>query len=179
MENKSLWRTGALLLALGAAFSASAADRGTADIVNVKGETIGLISLTEAPAGVIIHVKAQGLPAGAKAIHIHSVGDCSDHDKNFAASKGHVNVAGKKHGLMNPEGPDNGDLPNLFVHADGTVEAEFYTTLVSLGESKDRASLLDADGSAFVIHENRDDFITQPIGGAGTRIACAVIKEAK
>jgi Cu-Zn family superoxide dismutase len=27
-----------------------------------------------------------------------------------------------------------------------------------------------------VIHINRDDHITQPIGGAGPRIACGVVK---
>lgn len=36
--------------------------------------------------------------------------------------------------------------------------------------------LLDADGSAFVIHENPDDHKTQLIGGAGDRIACGAIQ---
>ena len=36
--------------------------------------------------------------------------------------------------------------------------------------------LKDSDGSAFVIHANEDDHSTQPIGGAGARIACSVIK---
>jgi len=38
------------------------------------------------------------------------------------------------------------------------------------------ADLLDEDGTALIIHENRDDHLTQPIGGAGARVACAVIK---
>jgi Cu-Zn family superoxide dismutase len=38
------------------------------------------------------------------------------------------------------------------------------------------APLLDEDGSAFIIHENADDHMTQPIGGAAGRIACGVIK---
>ncbi len=36
----------------------------------------------------------------------------------------------------------------------------------------------DADGIALVIHEDRDDHLTQPIGGAGARVACGVITEA-
>ena len=36
--------------------------------------------------------------------------------------------------------------------------------------------LVDADGAALVIHENRDDHAAQPIGGAGARIFCGVIK---
>jgi superoxide dismutase, Cu-Zn family len=39
-----------------------------------------------------------------------------------------------------------------------------------------KMSLKDADGSSLVIHANADDGLTQPIGGAGDRVACAVIK---
>ena len=35
--------------------------------------------------------------------------------------------------------------------------------------------MLDEDGSAIVVHENADNRMTQPIGGAGGRIACGVI----
>ena len=44
------------------------------------------------------------------------------------------------------------------------------SSLVSDGE----AALLDADGTALVIHAEPDDHLTQPIGGSGPRIACAV-----
>ncbi|HBX92207.1 MAG TPA: superoxide dismutase, partial [Hyphomonas sp.] len=37
-------------------------------------------------------------------------------------------------------------------------------------------SLLDEDGSALIIHEAEDDHMTQPIGGAGARVACGVIQ---
>ena len=61
---------------------------------------------------------------------------------------------------------------------------------VVLGVSKDSAKshgkfigkqelnfplLMDEDGSALIIHEAEDDHISQPIGGAGGRVACAVI----
>jgi len=103
------------------------------------------------------------------------VGTCEDGAQGFVASKGHLNPAAKPHGLMNPDGPDAGDLPNLFVHADGSVEAEFFTTLASLSGAGGRANILDADGAALVIHENRDDHASQPIGGAGGRFFCGVI----
>ncbi|HAF55351.1 MAG TPA: superoxide dismutase [Thauera sp.] len=152
------------------------AERASAQLVDRQGATVGEATLSEGPHGVLIHVSAKGLPPGPKAIHIHSVGTCEDGAAGFIASKGHLNPSAKPHGLMNPEGPDAGDLPNLFVHADGSVEAEFFTTFASLGGAAGRAAILDVDGAALVIHENRDDHATQPIGGAGPRHFCGVIR---
>jgi Cu-Zn family superoxide dismutase len=166
----------AMLFLTGMSSAAGAADRASAELMDRSGKAVGNITLTDAPTGILIQVSAKGLAPGAKGIHIHSVGTCDDPDKGFVASKGHLNPAGKKHGLMNPEGPDAGDLPVIFVHQDGSVEAEMFTALASLRGAGARPALLDADGAAIVIHENRDDHITQPIGGAGARIACAVVK---
>lgn len=170
----------AILLAVAAttvtATPALGAERASAQLVDRQGATVGAATLVEGPHGVLIHISAQGLPPGPKAIHIHSVGTCDDGTAGFVASKGHLNPNAKPHGLMNPEGPDAGDLPNLFVHADGSVEAEFFTTFASLGGAAGRATILDADGAALVIHENRDDHATQPIGGAGPRHFCGVIR---
>jgi superoxide dismutase, Cu-Zn family len=44
---------------------------------------------------------------------------------------------------------------------------------VSLGAAKN--GLLDADGSALVVHEGPDDYKSDPAGNAGKRIACGVI----
>jgi Cu-Zn family superoxide dismutase len=35
--------------------------------------------------------------------------------------------------------------------------------------------MLDADGSALVIHARADDYVTDPSGNSGDRIACGVI----
>ena len=74
------------------------------------------------------------------------------------------------HGLLNPAANETGDLPNLYVGADGVGNAEVFSGLVTL------KALKDADGSAVVIHANPDDHMAQPIGGAGARVACAVVK---
>ncbi|WP_374448116.1 superoxide dismutase family protein [Stella sp.] len=165
----------ATVLAL-APLTAAAADRAGADIVGAGGKVLGTATLVEAPTGILIRVDLRGLPPGDKAIHIHAVGTCDDHDHGFVASKAHLNPQGRKHGLLNPEGPDAGDLPNVRVHADGTAMAEFFTTLASLGGKGGRPALLDADGAALVLHANPDDHATQPIGGAGARIGCGVVK---
>ena len=73
---------------------------------------------------------------------------------------------------MNAEGPDEGDLPNLYVGQDGSAQAEVSSETPLNGEG----GLKDGDGSALIIHANEDDHTTQPIGGAGDRVACGVIK---
>ena len=178
MKTRAVKHLTPILLALGLAASANAAERASAELIDRQGQPVGSATLSEGPHGLLIHISAKGLPPGPKAIHIHSVGTCEDPEQGFVASKGHLNPQGKAHGLMNPAGPDAGDLPNLFVHADGTVEVEMFSMLASLSGQGNRAKLLDEDGTALVIHTNRDDHLSQPIGGAGARIACGVVKAA-
>lgn len=153
-----------------AAASAAAA---VAALVDADGAVIGEATFEQTPTGVLMSVEVSGLPPGGHGIHLHSVGACAP---DFKAAKGHINPRKAKHGLRHPEGPDNGDLPNLFVAADGTARAEFFTTRVSVAGGN-MPALLDADGSAVIIHDRPDDHMTQPIGGAGGRIACGVIRE--
>jgi len=142
-------------------------------MLNNKGQAIGSALFTGGAKWTTIRItfKAGSLTPGWHGIHLHAVGDCSDHDK-FQASKGHVNHAGTKHGLLNPDGPDDGDLPNINAAADGSVNAEVATARPLTGAN----GFKDGDGSALVIHANADDHTSQPIGGAGDRIACGVVK---
>ena len=159
------------IVALAAAPIASASDIAAADIVNPDGAVIGKATFEQTPTGVLISVDVTGLPPGGHGIHLHATGSCTP---NFKAATGHVNPGKVTHGLRNPEGPDNGDLPNLYAAADGSVQAEFFTTRVSVA-SGDMPALLDEDGSAVIIHEHPDDHMAQPIGGAGGRIGCGII----
>lgn len=142
-------------------------------IQNNKGEPIGTLTIRDGANSLVmrIAIKAGGLPPGWHGIHFHAVGDCSDTDK-FMNSKAHVNHDQSKHGLLNPDGPDEGDLPNVYAAADGSVNAEVSSETPLTGEG----GLKDGDGSALIVHANEDDHTTQPIGGAGNRIGCAVIK---
>ncbi len=159
-----------------AADSAALASAG-GDLVIRDRSTAGTVSLHQGREGVVIRIEADGLPQDARnqwhGVHLHSVGDCSAED--FTSSAGHINPSARQHGLLNPDGPDNADLPNLWVDAQGAIRAELYTTRVSLGAGGTLPALIDEDGSALVIHAGSDDLTTQPIGGAGARIACAVI----
>ena len=172
MNTRLLYRTIGALVLLVSVSGASAADMAVAGITNAEGTDIGSVTFRQAPAGVLISVDVTELPPGGHGIHLHAVGSCSP---DFKASGGHVNPDGVPHGLLNPGGGDSGDLPNLHAAADGSARAEFFTTRVSL-KGGDLPALLDADGSAVIIHDSPDDHTTQPIGGAGGRIACGVIE---
>lgn len=152
---------------------AASVDSFEAPITGAKGEAIGRVSIRSgANASVVrIAITAGGLAPGWHGLHFHAVGDCSDIGQ-FQLSKGHVNHDDSKHGLLNPDGPDDGDMPNLFANADGSANAEVPTELRLAGPQ----GLRDQDGSALLIHANEDDHMAQPIGNAGGRVACAVIK---
>jgi superoxide dismutase, Cu-Zn family len=157
-----------------AAAPAAAVQTYEAPITGAKGDQIGKITIRSSENATVVRiaVNAGGLTPGWHGIHFHSVGDCSDVGQ-FQLSKGHVNHENAKHGLLNPEGPDEGDLPNIFAGADGSVNAEVSSeSVVLIGEQ----GLKDRDGSAFVIHANEDDHTSQPIGNAGARVGCAIIK---
>ncbi|WP_375202880.1 superoxide dismutase family protein [Hyphococcus sp.] len=143
----------------------------SADLVNAQGEKTGEIALKDTPHGsVLIRVAINGLSEGWHGMHLHQIGDCSDGAEGFKASGGHINPEGKEHGLLNPNGYEAADLPNIYAGADGVAVAALLDTSLSLSGG---GPLQDADGFAIVVHENADDHMTQPIGGAGARVACA------
>ena len=169
--NRKHLTTMALALAAFAAPGLLAADMAAADLVNTGGEVIGKATFEQTPTGVLMYVAVIGLPPGPHGIHLHAAGSCTP---DFKQATGHINPDQVAHGLRNRDGPDNGDLPNLYAAADGSARAEFFTTRVSVAGG-DLPALLDEDGSAVIIHEQPDDHLSQPIGGAGGRIACGVI----
>ena len=141
------------------------------DIISSDGSIIGALNILDGPNGVLLEatIVPGGLTPGWHGLHLHQVGDCSD-TGTFKLSGGHIGKVEGGHGLLNHKGPEGGDLPNIWAAADGSAGYEAFSTLTT------GAALVDADGAALIIHTNRDDHMTQPIGGAGARVACAVIK---
>jgi Cu-Zn family superoxide dismutase len=143
-------------------------------LADARGRNVGRAEFKAAPEGVLVRITTQGLQTnrGWHGMHIHAVGRCDG--PKFTSAGSHVHEGGQgAHGLLNPQGPEKGDLPNIFVLSDGSGAAEAYSGLVRIPE------LLDADGSALLIHAGPDDHKTQPIGGSGDRIACGVIRSAR
>ena len=91
----------------------------------------------------------------------------------FTSAGGHFAPGGTKHGLLSVMGPHAGDLPNVFVPADGKLSFEVLAKDVTLAPGP--RSIFDADGSAVMLHAMGDDYTTDPAGNAGGRIACGVV----
>ena len=144
-----------------------------ASFIDASGATIGAATLTATPNGVLIEAKLSKIPPGVHAFHIHEKGVC-DAASGFKSAGGHYSVETQKHGFMTEHGPHAGDVVNQTALADGSMTIEAFNDKVTLTGGD--APLLDADGSSLVLHAKPDDYVSQPAGAAGDRIACAVVE---
>jgi Cu-Zn family superoxide dismutase len=143
-----------------------------AALKTADGKDAGSVTLTQTPRGVLLALAVKGLPPGEHAFHVHAVGKC---EPPFDSAGGHFNPDGHKHGMLAAEGAHAGDMPNLHIPADGELMVEVLNTSITLEKGKPN-SVFDTDGSAIVIHANKDDYSTDPTGNAGGRIACGVVQ---
>ncbi|MDQ4143356.1 MAG: superoxide dismutase family protein [Actinomycetota bacterium] len=169
-----------------------------ADVRDVNNETVGTLRLTPAGHGKT-RVKFTGwdLSPGFHGFHIHTTGQCdpaatdtTGKTSPFFSAGGHYNPDPSK-----THGSHAGDMPPLYVTADGTAALIFETDRL---QARD---LMDADGSAVVIHASPDnlahipattptggeryhshvdsvlgaDTLTKATGDAGARFACGVL----
>ena len=142
-------------------------------LIDASGRQIGTVRAWQTAGGVSFHIEASGLAHGLHGIHVHAVGRCDP--PGFTSAGSHWNPTARKHGLNNPAGPHGGDLRNVEVAANGNLVATVTlpnVTLTGIGPG----ALVDSDGAALVIHAAPDDYMTDPSGSSGARIACAVIQ---
>ena len=142
-----------------------------ADLKDTQGQAVGTAVFSQDPSGVKLQVQVNGFTAataGEHGIHVHTTGKCEA--TGFTSAGGHFNPGSKKHGLNNSEGHHAGDMPNIVFDAAGNATYERVLQGVTLGDGP--ASLMDADGSALVIHAGPDDLVTDPAGNSGARVVC-------
>ena len=140
---------------------------------NAAGASVGTVELKQKNNGVEFKVELSGLEPGEHAIHVHQKPVCEA--PAFTSAGGHFNPSGKKHGIHNPEGHHNGDLPlNLTVGDDGKAKATFLAPDLSL-DPMAMDSMVANGGTSIVVHAKADDMISDPAGNAGTREACGVV----
>ncbi|MBY6271799.1 MAG: superoxide dismutase [Caldibacillus debilis] len=133
----------------------------------------GICFFSDLASGTEIFVEVSGLPpyrpasggrspVGPHGFHIHDHGNCAvgDPDDPFQGAGSHWNPDNQ------PHGNHPGDFPVLFSNH-GYARMSFFT---------DRFRVSDIIGKSVIIHENPDDYRTQPAGNAGKRLACGVIR---
>lgn len=133
----------------------------------------GVVLMTDVPGGTMVYANVEGLPPyqppieerppiGPHGFHIHEFGDCTIGEPRdpFQGAGGHWNPDNQ------PHGNHAGDFPVLFSN-DGKAITMFFTN---------RFKVADAVGKSIIIHENPDDYRSQPTGAAGRRLACGIIQ---
>jgi len=161
-----------------------------ATVRDVNGNSLGTVTLTPVGGKLIVAGRLTGLTAGFHGYHIHSVGICDPRATDatgaivpFASAGPHLNPAATTHGHH------AGDLPLLYVSADGVATALTETDAVTL------AQIFDADGAAIIIHALPDNYANIPTrysaagvpgpdaatlgtGDSGGRVACGLVTHA-
>ena len=146
--------------------SGKAVIQATAEGSAVSGEA----AFTETPEGLQASIKVSNIPPGKHGLHIHQYGNCADGGN---AAGGHYNPHGVKHGFLPKdgfEGAHAGDLGNIEVGPDGAGKLELALPGLRLSGGEHSVG-----GRSVILHEKVDDF-GQPLGNAGGRIGCGVIR---
>lgn len=139
---------------------------------NLYPDIQGAVYFNDVPGGTQVNVIIWGLPlykpatnntqpVGPFGFHLHDNGVCIivNPDNPFESAGGHYNPTNQ------PHGNHAGDFPVLFSN-NGFAKMEFFT---------DKFKPHDIVGRSVLIHENPDDYRSQPAGNSGKRIACGVI----
>lgn len=169
----------ALLAVAGTAWARQEAAPGAAvaRLQDAAGNRLGSVWFLPRGSGKLaIRVSASFLSEGFHGFHVHAVGKC---EAPFTSAGGHFNPKSTGHGSH------AGDLPPLWVDTDGRGWMELQTDRFAA------VDLLDADGSAIIVHAGPDnlghipvryapggpDAATLATGDAGARVACGVVSK--
>lgn len=164
-----------VLLAAGCATTMPPVAQAVAELQSKSGSAVkGVVTFNQLAAG---GVQVSGTISGLKpnqehGFHVHEKGDCSSPDGMSAG--GHFNPEAKAHGSHTSAAHHAGDMPNLKADANGV--ATFAVLLADLTVLASKTSVLER---SVIVHVNPDDYTSQPVGNAGGRMACGLVKQIK
>lgn len=130
----------------------------------------GTATFIENKGNVTFQAKLSGLQPGVHAIHIHEKSDCSAADGSSAG--GHWNPTFKKHGKWAEGEYHKGDIGNFTADENGNGTITLTTDEWCIGCDDPTK---DVTGKSLIVHKDKDDFVSQPTGNSGARIACSAI----
>jgi len=130
----------------------------------------GTATFTEKNGKVTFIAKLSGLKSGIHAIHIHEKSDCTAADGSSAG--GHWNPTFKKHGRWGVGEYHRGDIGNFIADEKGNGTITLTTDEWTIGGDDETKNIL---GKGLIVHQGADDFVSQPAGNAGARVACSAI----
>ena len=130
----------------------------------------GTASFVEKNGSVTFVAKVAGLKPGIHAIHIHEKSDCSSPDGK--STGGHWNPTFKNHGKWGVGDYHKGDIGNFTADEKGNGTITLTTSEWCIGCGDATKDIL---GKGLIVHQDADDFVTQPTGNAGGRVACSAI----
>lgn len=130
----------------------------------------GTATFTEMKSKVTFVAKLSGLTPGIHAIHIHEKSDCTAADGSSAG--GHWNPTFKKHGQWGVGEYHRGDIGNFIADEKGNGTITLTTDEWAIGGEDATKNII---GKGLIVHQGADDFISQPAGNAGARVACSAI----
>ncbi|KLI99975.1 hypothetical protein WQ56_11255 [Luteimonas sp. FCS-9] len=134
-------------------------------------QTAGTLRFAAVDGRIQVTGTVTGLPpGGTHGFHVHETGDCSAPDAISAG--GHFNPASSDHGRVGQGAHHAGDSDNIVAGTDGTAPVEGWLEGATLGDG----AATDIVGKAVIVHADADDYVTQPTGNAGDRLACGVIR---
>ena len=138
------------------------------------GAAVGVVTLSDSPAGLVLVPALTALPPGVHGFHVHTNPSCAATAQNDGKSPAGMAAGGHydPHGAGKHLGPDGdghlGDLPVLTVAADGTASQPVTAPHLKLADLSGRSLMIHAGGDTY-----SDD--PRPLGGGGTRIACGIV----
>lgn len=137
------------------------------------GKAIGSITASSGPYGTILTPDLVDLSPGLHGFHVHQNPNCGPAEKEGnmvpgLAAGGHYDPAGTNTHLGPYENGHLGDLPALYIDADGKATHP---------ELAPRISISDLRGLSLMIHAGGDNYSDHPksLGGGGARVACGVV----
>lgn len=143
-------------------------------VVNEKGigASVGQVTISESKYGLVFTPALNGLAPGLHGFHVHQNADCQPEEKDgkmvaALAAGGHYDPEKtNRHGT--PWGDGHlGDLPPLFVDANGNANQPVLAPRLKMADMKGRSVMVHMGGDNHADHP-------APLGGGGARMACGV-----